>query len=110
MCKAPTEERERNGRVSDIPDRTTPERMAIFMEIERERLFQDEKWGGPDHDDAHSVRDWISFIVVYLGRAVGRQSRRGRKLSFSRIALVKVAALCVAALESFDRRIKREGL
>ncbi len=93
-----------------MPDRTTPERMALYMEIEDERLHQDKKWGGPTHDDTKGVRDWISYIVVYLGKAVSRESRWGQDLSFSRIALVKVAALCVAALESFDRKIKSQGL
>ncbi len=93
-----------------MPDKTTPERMALYMEIEGERLKQDEKWGGPTHDDTKGVRDWVTYIVVYLGRAVDRNSRREGNLSISRIALVKVAALCVAALESFDRKIARDGL
>ncbi len=97
-------------RRSDMTDKTTPERMAIYMEVERERLVQDEKWGGPEHDDKNGVRDWVTFIVAYLGKAVNRDSDWGRKLSFSRVALVKVAALCVAAVEAFDRRIIREGL
>ncbi len=93
-----------------MPDKivsTTPERMALYMEIEGERLKQDEKWGGPTHDDTKGVRDWISYIVVYLGKAVDNDSEWGRDLSISRIGLVKVAALCVAALESFDRRMMK---
>ncbi len=97
-------------RATELHHRTTPERMALYMEIERERVYQDQKWGGPEHDDAHGVRDWVSFIVAYLGKAVGRKARWGEKLSFSRIALVKVAALCVAALEAFDRKIASQGL
>ena len=94
----------------DMPDRTTPERMAIFMEIEGERLKQDEQWGGPEHDDQHSVRDWVTFIVAYLGAGVNRDSDWGRKLSISRYALIQVAALTVAAVEAFDRRIVKDGL
>lgn len=90
-----------------MTDRTTPERMALYMEIEGERLKQDEQWGGAVHDDSKGVRDWVTYIVVYLGRAVDRESDWGRNLGISRIALVKVAALCVAALESFDRRMMR---
>ncbi len=96
-------------RESTMPDQTTPERMAIFMEIERERLYQDEKWGGPEHDDKHGIRDWLSFIVVYLGKGVDRDADWGRRMSISRYALIQVAALCVAAVEAFDRRI-RKGL
>ncbi len=82
-------------------------RSLIYAEIERERNRQDEKWGGPKHDDTKGVRDWVSYIVVYLGKAVDNDSKWGRDLSISRIGLVKVAALCVAALESFDREMTR---
>ncbi len=85
-------------------------RSSIYAEIERERIHQDEEWGGPEHDDAHSVRDWVTFIVAYLGKAINCDGEWDLNLSFSRIAIVKVAALCVAALESFDRKIKRDGL
>ena len=82
----------------------------ILEEIVAERKHQDEKWGGPEHDDKHGIRDWLSFIVVYLGKGVNRDAEWGRKLSISRYALIQVAALCVAAVEAFDRRIVREGL
>ena len=85
-------------------------RSGIYAEIERERKHQDEEWGGPGHDDTHRVRDWVTFVVAYLGKAINRNSGWGRDLSFSRIAIIKVAALCVAAVEAFDRRIAREGL
>ncbi len=85
-------------------------RTSIYREIERERLSQDEKWGGPEHDDTKGVRDWVTYIVVYLGRAVDRNSEWGRNLTISRIALVKIAALCVAALESFDRKMMAVGI
>jgi hypothetical protein len=85
-------------------------RSSIYEEIESERRAQDEEWGGPEHDDKHGVRDWLSFIVVYLGKGVGRDSDWGRKLSISRHALIQVAALAVAAVEAFDRRVAREGL
>jgi len=83
----------------------TVKRSAIYEEIENERRRQDEQWGGPEHDDNNNVRDWVTFIVAYLGKAVNRNSDWGRKLSISRVALIKVAALCVAAVEAFDRRV-----
>ncbi len=82
-------------------------RSLIYAEIERERNRQDVKWGGPKHDDTKGVRDWVTYIVAYLGEAVNRDSDWAHNLSFSRIAIVKVAALCVAALESFDREMMR---
>ena len=86
------------------------DRFALYEEIERERQRQDEKWGGPEHDDKHGIRDWLSFIVVYLGQGVNRDSDWGRKLSISRYALIQVAALTVAAVEAFDRRIVKDGI
>lgn len=95
----------------DITDeRLSAATLSVLGEIARERVYQDEVWGGPEHDDTHTVRDWVTFIVAYLGKAVNRDSEWARNLSISRIALVKVAALCVAALESFDRKIARDGL
>ncbi len=93
-----------------MPDTVAAKRVGIFAEIERERLRQDKKWGGPTHDDTKGVRDWVTCITVYLGKAVGRESEWGVDLSFSRIAIVKVAALCVAALESFDRKMMAVGI
>ena len=84
-------------------------RTSIYEEIEIERRHQDEKWGGPKHDDKHGIRDWLSFIVVYLGKGVDRDADWGRKMSISRYALIQEAALCVAAVEAFDRRV-RKGL
>lgn len=71
----------------------------ILAEIAAERRHQDLKWGGPSHDDGHHSHDWVAFIVRYLGRAVvwpwdAETYRR---------AMVKVAALAVAAIEWVDR-------
>ena len=52
----------------------------VLTEILEERVRQNEKWGGPDHDDQHEPEDtW-------------------------RAQLVRAAALAVAAVESHDRR------
>jgi hypothetical protein len=74
-------------------------RSDIFNEIEAERRAQDEEWGGPEHDYTHSFRDWISFVVKQLGKAAswGGDSR------IFRTGMLKVAALCVAAIEAYDR-------
>jgi len=103
----PVEEKVYSAKEANVILKLMEKRQSIYEEIELERQFQDGKWGGPKWDDTKGVRDWVTYIVVYLGRAVNRDSEWGRNLSLSRIAIVKVAALCVAALESFDREMMR---
>lgn len=79
---------------------------AIFSEIAKERSHQDQVWGGPEHDDLHNMRDWACYIMLYLGRAVGKEANWGRNESFVRTMFIKIAALCVAAIQSIDRRKK----
>lgn len=72
--------------------------MDVYDEIRGERARQDAKWGGPDHDDRHSLDDWCDFIeertrLLYPAN-----------LDDSRATLIEVAALAVAAIESMDRR------
>lgn len=77
---------------------------TIFSEIADERTYQDAKWGGSEHDDAHVMRDWASFIMIYLGRAMSKESNWGRNEELIRGMFIKIAALCVAAIQSIDRR------
>ena len=68
----------------------------IFCEILDERNRQDEKWGGPEHDDTHTVAHWREFILDTLNRQyIGQLDYRE--------CMVRVAALAVAAIESYDR-------
>jgi len=82
-------------------------RIDIYEEIEMERFYQDRTWGGPEHDDKHAVRDWVAYIVNYLGKTVDRDASWGRNLEVARRYLIKVAALCVAAIESINRKMQR---
>ena len=79
----------------------------IFSEIKMERERQDKQWGGKVHDDIHSVRDWVSFIVNFLGRTVNKKAKWGCNLKLARVAFIKVAALSVAAIEAIDRKLKK---
>ena len=77
---------------------------SIYNEITQERLYQDKKWGGADHDDTLSAVDWAFYITQF---AVGaRGARRG--LLF-RDRMICVAALAVAAIQSFVRACQRGG-
>ncbi len=78
----------------------------IFNEIRTERGLQDLQWGGKNHDDQHDIRDWVCYIVNFLARAVNNEADWGFNLKKARSAFIKVAALCIAAIESIDRKIK----
>ncbi len=70
-------------------------REKIFKEVDDERLYQDAKWGGPEHDDKEREHDWTSDIERYV---------HGNGEHGFRTSMVKVAALAVAAIESHDRK------
>ena len=80
-----------------------------FEDIRAERDYQDVKWGGPAHDDAHtSGYDWIAFITVYAGKgalAFGAEDTNDRALRVFRTMMVKVGALAVAAIQWVDRKL-----
>lgn len=74
----------------------------ILNEVAIERERQDRKWGGPEHDDSHSVSEFVQWIQDYSGWARMMASMRSRDKTRKR--LVQVAALAVAAVESLDRK------
>lgn len=69
-------------------------REDIFRQIEMERDYQNARWG-EDFDNLNTPNDWVSYIAKYLGNAV---TMPWNAEAFRR-ALLKVATLCVAALE-----------
>lgn len=73
--------------------------MTVYDEIKAERERQDAKWGGPAHDDENSMHDWARFITVRVNRL------RTSKWAVRRQALLEIASLAVAALESLDRQV-----
>lgn len=74
-------------------------RPQIFADIEKERAYQDEKWG-TQFDDRNTINDWAAYITLYLGE---RATKMGRTPAEQREGLVKVATLAIAAIETFDR-------
>ena len=77
---------------------TDPVRSQIFQDIENERAYQDNRWGD-EIDKKNTPNDWLAYIASYIGRS----------LTFPwnpqhfRAGLIKVAALCVAAIEQCDK-------
>ncbi len=70
-------------------------------EIRAERAAQDVEWGGPDHDDQHTAEVWLELIQRKVYQADGARMRGDGE--WLRRRLVQTAALCVAALEAFER-------
>lgn len=90
----------------------------IYQEITAERTRQDALHGGARHDDRHTCTDWVALLVRHLGLAIddgkpGAGTFHGPSNSHSlcenparyRRQLVRVAAVAVAALEAFDRKV-----
>jgi hypothetical protein len=71
---------------------------SIMAEIAAERQYQDAKWGGPRHDDKQETEGSFRSYIEEYSQGVGR----GKGLNF-RTAMLKTAALAVAAIERHDR-------
>ena len=81
------------------PPGVVARQLAIMREVQVERHFQDQRWGGAAHDDTHTLGEWGSFMhsrVDALSRMGAREARR---------ELIEIAALAVAAIESIDRKL-----
>ena len=72
-------------------------RGGILEELRREREKQEKEWDIA-HDDEHSLEEWVAILVCEMGPIPW-----GGEVD-SRTALVKVAAVAVAAIEAIDRR------
>ena len=44
--------------------------MSVLEAVSAERKRQDEKWGGPVHDDTLTSHDWVAWMTRYTGRSV----------------------------------------
>lgn len=77
--------------------------LQIWDEISKERARQDAIWGGAEHDDKQSPKDWINYTDQYLTEAaISLQADHDE--SVYRRKMIQVAALAVAAVESYDRK------
>lgn len=79
---------------------------TVPQDVLNERARQVGLGYGPDSDDNYQgSTDWISDIAIYLGSAA---STRNGSPQF-REGMVKIAALAIAAIESYDRTNGRLG-
>jgi hypothetical protein len=71
-------------------------RRCLWM-LAHERMRQDEKWGGPEHDDLHTTADFAQLAQDYAGWArvmagMGSAEKAQRRM-------LQVAALALADVE-----------
>lgn len=74
----------------------------IIEEVVEERIAQNTKWGGPIHDDANTINDWVATLARHCGLAAS-DAREIDAVRF-RKQMIRVAALAIAAVESADRQ------
>ena len=91
---------------SDRPASEMSIRERIFGEIAGERAYQDNKWGTEVDDTKNTPWMWASYVAQYATSWM-----RGKFLPLAsddtdlfRKAMIKVAAIAVAAVESVDRQ------
>lgn len=75
------------------------DRVLADVRVERHRQVQ-EKGYTPEHDAHHKPYDWLAYLTHEMGEAVSAREQMHRE-GF-RNALIKVAAVAVAAVESMD--------
>lgn len=87
------------GRTPTQEDRT---RMAI-QDIQNEQWRGRSKYGsGPNdyqHDDAHTIPEWVAMAESHMGRIIETPDNEEARSRF-----VKAAGLCLSAIESIDRK------
>lgn len=77
-------------------------RHYLMEEILKERIRQNQQWGGPPHDDDHGAGDWVLFLGKHLAK-LSEAAYEGTWDAYRR-RLIVIAALATAAAESYDRR------
>ena len=70
---------------------------TIYDEIQSERERQTRKYGD-EFDRLNTRNDWVTYITFYASRC----AMYGRTLVDFRASLIKVAGMCVAAIERID--------
>ena len=84
----------------------TKRQRFVIDEVIAERTRQDAKFGGPEVDDRRKTElDWVEDIEAYTAWA--KQMCRMGSPEKHRRRMMQIAALAVAACESFDRHNAR---
>lgn len=76
--------------------------LRVMHDVAQERRRQDDEFGGASHNDQHQPAEWVAMIVKQLGKTVAHCTEDQASREY-RQRMVNVAALAVAAVESYDR-------
>jgi hypothetical protein len=80
--------------------------MSVYDEIKQERDYQDNRWGHEIDDTLNTPWMWAAYINAYSTKWMsGTFTPLGESVVDKfRAAMIKTAALAVAAVESIDRQ------
>lgn len=83
----------------------------ILNEIQAEREYQVSRWGNEADDTKNNPNDFTTYIAHHSTRWFpgGFRPYTEPQIAEYRKAMIKTAALAVAAVESLDRQIKTNG-
>lgn len=76
---------------------------SVLEKIYKERLRQDAKWGGPEHDDSHEIGMWLELIKERVDTIHQDYATSAQRPDDVTKLLIEVAAIAAAAVESIER-------
>lgn len=82
----------------------------IYDEIKLERQYQKQRWGNVTDDTLNTPHMWVTYISAQSVRwMAGIFTYPTTSVDAFRAAMIKTAAVCVAAIESLDRQRMSKG-
>lgn len=86
-------------------------RKDILNEIDKEREYQEGKWGNNADDTVNTPNDFVSYVAAYSTKWFpgGFMPYNPKTTDDFRTSMIKTAALAVAAVESIDRQRSESG-
>jgi hypothetical protein len=83
------------------PEDETNSLLSALEQVATERYHQDLQHGGPGHDDTHSPAEWYGLIRTHAAQMLSSCDQPAPDYPDR---LIKIAALAVAARQSWDRQ------
>lgn len=80
--------------------------MSVYEEVQKERLYQQARYGNDADDEKNTPNDFVAYISHHATRWFNggfAPYSKGTIADF-RKQMIKVAALAIAAVESIDRQ------
>lgn len=77
-------------------------RQQVYEALDGERAYQNDRWGGPIHDDRKRPEEWLVYMKVYLDKAFEAITTDKDDIAIPNTLDVirKVTALGVGAMEA----------